>query len=91
MMAPPARAQEATRRVVARTAPTFPQLARRMHLSGKVKLEAVIAPAGSVTSAKLSGGNPVFESSAVEAIKQWKFESAARETKAVIVLEFGEP
>jgi len=81
-------AQDTSRKVIARTAPSYPELARKMHLSGKVKLEVVISPAGSVTSAKLVGGNPVFESNAVEAVKQWKFDSAPVATKAVIMLEF---
>jgi outer membrane biosynthesis protein TonB len=33
----------------------------------------------------------VFEKSAIEAVKQWRFEAAERETKAVILLEFAEP
>jgi hypothetical protein len=42
-----------------------------------------------VTAAKFVGGNPVFEASAVETVKQWKFQTAAETTKTVIVLEFG--
>ena len=83
--------QDLKRKVIARTAPSYPELARRMHLSGKVKLELVIAPGGSVKSAKLVGGNPVFEKSAVDAAKQWRFEPAEKETKALILLEFSEP
>jgi TonB family protein len=82
--------EDANRKVIARTAPTYPELARRMHLSGKVKLELVITAGGSVKSAKLMGGNPVFEKSAVDAAKQWRFEAAAKETKAVVLLEFAE-
>jgi TonB family protein len=83
--------QELNRKVIARTAPSYPELAKRMHLKGKVKLEVMIAPEGLVKSAKLLGGSPVFEKSAIEAVKQWRFEAAAKETKAVIVLEFSEP
>jgi TonB family protein len=82
--------QDSNRKVIARTAPTYPELARRMHLSGKVKLELVVLPAGAVKSAKLVGGNPVFERNAVEAAKQWRFEAAAKETKETILLEFVE-
>jgi TonB family protein len=82
-------AQETSRKVIARTAPSYPDLARKMHLSGKGKVEVVISPAGSVTTARFVGGNPVFEASAVETVKQWKFETAAAATKTVIVLEFG--
>ena len=83
--------QDPKRKVIARTAPSYPELARRMHLSGKVKLELVITPGGSVKSATLVGGNPVFEKSAIDAAKQWRFEAAEKETKAVILLEFAEP
>lgn len=83
-------AQESARRVVARTAPTYPELAKKMHLSGKVRIELEVNPAGSVTAAKMVGGNPVFETSAVQAVKQWKFETAQGATKGVITVEFAE-
>jgi len=81
-------AQEVSRKVIAKTAPTYPDLAKRMHVTGKVKLEVVITAGGSVKSAILIGGSPIFEKSAVDAVKQWKFEPAQTETKAAIVLEF---
>ena len=83
-------AQESSRRVVARSAPTYPELAKKMHLSGKVKIEVEVNPGGSVTSAKMVGGNPVFETSAIQAVKQWKFETAQGATKGVITVEFAE-
>lgn len=82
--------QESSRKVIARTAPTYPELAKKMHLTGKVKVEVVINPAGAVISAKMAGGNPVFETAAIQAVKQWKFESATSTTKGVITLEFAE-
>jgi TonB family protein len=81
-------AQEQPRKVVAKTAPSYPEMAKKMHLTGKVKLEAVVSARGAVTSAKLVGGNPIFETSAVEAIKKWRFEPAEKDTKAVLVVEF---
>ena len=81
-------AQEKERKATAKTSPSYPELAKKMHLSGKVKVEVVVSPAGSVTSAKLVGGNPVFETNALEAVKQWKFEPATSSSKTVIILEF---
>lgn len=83
--------EEHNRKVIARTAPSYPELAKRMHLTGKVKLEIVITPGGTVKSTKTLGGNPVFEKSAVDAARQWRFEAADKETKTVILLEFAEP
>jgi TonB family protein len=62
-----------------------------MHLSGKVKLELVITPAGAVKAAKFAGGNPVFEKSALDAVKQWRFEAASSETRETVLMEFAEP
>lgn len=81
-------AQELSRKLIAKTAPSYPEMAKKMHLGGKVKLEVVVAASGSVTSAKLIGGSPVFEKSAVEAVKQWRFQPADRESKGIVVLEF---
>jgi protein TonB len=78
------------RKVISRTNPSYPELAKRGHLSGKVKVELVIAASGSVKSVRLVGGNPVFEQSALDAAKQWKFEASEAETKAVILIEFSE-
>jgi TonB family protein len=83
-------AEEISRKVIAKTAPSYPELARRMHVAGKVRLEVVVTAGGAVNAAKLVGGNPVFEKSAVEAVKQWRFEPAQKETKAIIVLEFAD-
>ncbi len=83
-------AQEAARHVITRSAPEYPELAKKMHLSGKVKIEVEVNPAGSVTSAKMVGGNPVFETAAISAVKQWKFEAAQSASKGVITVEFAE-
>ena len=88
LFAGPISAQELSRKTLVRTAPTYPELARKLHLEGKVKLEILIDRAGVVRTAKMLGGNPVFEQSAIQTLKQWRFEPADKETKAVIVLDF---
>ena len=59
-----------------------------LHLVGKVTLEIVVAPNGLVKSAKMLGGSPVFEETAIQAVKQWKFERADKETKVTVVIGF---
>ena len=83
-------AEESSRHVISRSAPVYPELAKKMHLSGKVKIEVEINPAGWVTSAKMVGGNPVFETAAVNAVRQWKVEASQTASKGVITLEFAE-
>jgi len=80
--------QEISRKIIFKTLPTVPALAKKMRLGGKVKVEVTVAPGGSVTSARLAGGSPVFEQSALQAVKQWKFERSDKETKGIIVIDF---
>jgi TonB family protein len=88
------RAQNATetvssgRKVILRIAPTCPDLARRLHIQGPVKLEAVVRPNGSVKQTRALGGNPVLVDAAIEAVSKWKFETGPNETKEVIQLMF---
>jgi TonB family protein len=80
---------QGARRVLAKVRPTYPELARRANISGTVKLEAVIAPDGKVKFIEVIGGNPILAQAAVEAIRKWKFESTALETRERIELKFG--
>jgi TonB family protein len=78
----------AERKVVTRVAPVYPELAKRMHVSGVVRLEVVVGANGSVKSAKALGGNPVLIGPATEALRQWKFETAREESNQVVQLTF---
>ena len=79
---------EGKRKVKSRTNPQFTDLARRMNLAGKVKIEVVIAPDGHVKTARAVGGHPVLVQSCLEAVKEGKFESAPEETTQVFEFEF---
>src|SRR5450432_2154614 len=56
------------RKVVTRVAPDYPPLARRIHLEGVVRVEAVVRPNGSVRSTRILGGNPVLVDAAQIAV-----------------------
>jgi TonB family protein len=76
------------RKVASRVAPVWPELARKMHLQGSVKVEAIVKPDGSVKHIRVLGGNPVLVDAASEAVAKWKFEAAANETTEVVQLVF---
>ena len=76
------------RRVVLKVNPVYPDLARRMHISGVVKLRATIAPNGSVKLVVPVGGNPVLIKAAQDAVTNWKFVPAPDETREVVELRF---
>jgi protein TonB len=78
----------AGRKVVARVAPVYPELAKRMMVQGVVKVEVVVKPNGSVKSTRLLGGNPVLVDAATAAVTKWKFEPSVNETTEVVQIVF---
>jgi protein TonB len=79
---------EGKRKVKTKVNPQFSDLARRLNVSGRVKIEVVIASDGHVKSSKALGGHPVLVQSCVDALRDWKFEPAPEETTQVIEFEF---
>lgn len=78
----------AERKVINKIAPIYPDLAKRLHASGVVKLEVMIRPDGNVKSIRALGGNPVLILSATDAVSKWKFEAASEETTEVVQVAF---
>jgi TonB family protein len=76
------------RKVKTRVQPAYPALAKQLKVTGKVRIEVTISPEGRVTNTKVVGGNPVLASSAVEAMKKWRFEPGPKETTELIEFEF---
>ncbi len=79
---------ESVRKVLIKTAPVYPTLARSMNIHGVVKVEAQVLPNGSVKDIEVKGGHPLLTQSAVTAVGHWKFEPAPHETKELIELKF---
>ena len=60
-------------KAVERRTPTYPQLARQIHLQGEVSVEVMISPAGRVESARVVSGHPMLAQCAREAALGWRF------------------
>ena len=90
----PAHAQNTTvsssseRKVSSRVAPAYPELAKKMHIHGIVRVEVIVRPNGSVKSSRVLGGNPVLVESAQDAVGKWKFEPTQAETTEIVQLAF---
>jgi len=80
--------EEGKRKVKTKITPAVPELARRMNLTGKVKVEVVIAPDGHVKTSRAVGGHPVLVQTCLDAIKDWKFEPAPEETTQMVEFDF---
>jgi TonB family protein len=79
---------ESKRKVKTRTAPAYPDLAKRMNVSGKVKIEVVVTPDGRVKSTRVVGGHPLLVQACQDAVKEWKFVPASEETTQVVEFDF---
>jgi TonB family protein len=77
--------------VKTKISPTYPELARRMNISGKVKLQVVISPDGHVKSTNGIGGHPLLIQACQDAAMKWQFSPAPTETTQVIEFEFHYP
>jgi TonB family protein len=76
------------RRAKLRVQPEYPDLARKMELSGVVKIEVTVSPNGTVKGARVVGGHPVLASAALDAARKWRFEPAPSESSGVIEFKF---
>jgi TonB family protein len=63
----------ADRKVERRVQPIYPELAKRMHIGGTVRVAATVSADGSVTEAKAVSGNKMLAPAAEDAIRKWKF------------------
>jgi TonB family protein len=88
MSAPQAWGQELNRKVKSKVAPMYPDLARRMNITGVVKVLITVTTSGSVKDAKLVGGHPVLANSALDAVKKWRFEPAPQESTGIVEFHF---
>lgn len=76
------------RKVSHRVVPDYPTVAKEMNITGKVKIEVVVAADGHVKSTRPVGGSPLLVESAIKAIKNWKFEAAPKESTEVVEFDF---
>jgi TonB family protein len=76
------------RKLVRKVDPVYPELARKMNLSGIVKVEFTIAQDGSVKDVQVLGGSPLLAASVQDAVKQWKYASGPSESKKTLEFKF---
>jgi TonB family protein len=81
-------ASEASRKIISRVVPVYPELARTMQIHGTVRVNVVIAQDGKVKVTQVVGGNPVLIKAAIDAIDKWRWAPSSQETKELIQLDF---
>jgi TonB family protein len=53
--------------------PVYPAIPRMMHLSGTVRLRAIISTDGRIRELEVTSGNPYLQAAAVAAVRQWRY------------------
>jgi TonB family protein len=80
--------QEISRKTKSKVAPAYPELARRMNITGVVKVQITVDKNGNVKNSKLVGGHPILANAALEAVRKWHYEGATEETTGIVEFHF---
>jgi TonB family protein len=70
-------------KLISEVAPVYPALAKAQHVSGGVTIDALIDANGRVTKMKVVSGPTLLQQAAMDALKQWKYQPATLDGKAV--------
>jgi TonB family protein len=76
------------RRVIANPTPAYPDVARKLHLSGVVKIQVTIGPDGKIKEKNVIGGHPILVSAVEDTLKSWKYAPASGETTTQLEFNF---
>ena len=78
-----AAADNSARKLKSKVDPTYPELAKKLGITGLVRLELLVSPDGTVKSVTVKGGNPVLAEAAEKALHKWRYTAGEEETIAV--------
>ncbi len=65
------------RQCVQKVLPAYPELARKMHIIGTIRVTATVDASGAVVKAESDSANKMLAPAAVDAVKRWKFSPGA--------------
>jgi TonB family protein len=68
--------------------PVYPELAKKLNLTGTARVEVTIGPDGTVKHTRVIGGHPVLAAEAERAAEKSTFEPGPAETTEVIEFKF---
>lgn len=79
--------------LIRRVQPVYPPLARVMHLSGTVRLRALVGTDGNVRQLEVLSGSPILAQAALAAVREWRYRptllnNEAGEVETYITVNF---
>jgi len=87
VLALPARAGD-ERAIKSRVPPVYPEIAKRMRISGEVRIQATVNSDGTVKTVKAVSGNHMLGEAAEDAVKKWKFEPGTGDATVTVAVNF---
>jgi TonB family protein len=76
------------RAIKVKTAPAYPEIARRMRVSGMVRLTVTVDASGKVIDVKPLSGNGMLSSAAAEAVRNWRFAPGDGTSEVEVAVNF---
>jgi len=70
-------------KLLSQVSPVYPSLAKSQHISGDVKVDALVDATGRVTAMKIVSGPTLLQQAAMDAIRGWKYQPATLDGKPV--------
>jgi TonB family protein len=70
-------------KLISSVPPVYPAMAKSQHVSGNVTVDALIDVTGRVSTMKVVSGPSLLQQAAMDALKQWKYQPAMLDGKAV--------
>jgi TonB family protein len=71
-----------------RVAPVYPEMAKRLKITGIVLIEATVDPEGKVADVKTISGNRLLAPAAEDAVRKWKFVAAPAASTENVEINF---
>ena len=72
-----------TAQLISKVSAVYPALAKTQHVSGDVRIDALIDANGRVTTMKVISGPTLLHQAAMDSLRQWKYQPATLDGKAV--------
>jgi TonB family protein len=75
-------------RLLKKVIPAYPEILKKMNVSGTVKVHVTVATDGSVKDVEVKGGNAIFIDSVAAAVRNWKFVASDHQRAADVTVNF---
>jgi TonB family protein len=80
--------QENEPKVLKKVLPAYPDILKKMGVSGTVRVKLNIGADGSVKDVEARGGNAIFIDSVAAAVRSWKYVPGERQRTADVTVTF---